>query len=72
MIKSKFKLALKIWLAIYPSITLFLYLFGENLSTFSLPMKTLVLTLVLVPWIIFAGVPTIDFFINILSKNGKK
>lgn len=71
MLKAKMKLALKIWLAIYPSITLFLYFLGESLSAFSLPVKTLVLTLVLVPWIVFAGVPIVDFFLNLLENNGK-
>ena len=42
--KSKMKLvaSLKIWVVIYPSITLFLYLFGEKLSV--MPTRALVAT----------------------------
>lgn len=72
MTKAKVKLALKIWVVLYPSITLFLYTFGEALSAFSLPVRTLIITLVLVPWIVFAAVPTVDFIINLWDKNVKK
>ena len=57
-------MALKIWIAIYPSITLFLYLFGEPLSVLPLYQRTLLLTLSLVPWIVFVGVPAVDLIIR--------
>ncbi|MCB0655388.1 MAG: hypothetical protein KDC57_04590 [Saprospiraceae bacterium] len=66
--KTKLRMALKIWLAIYPSITLFLYLFSEILSGYSLPVRTLIITVVLVPWLIFAGMPALDFIQNIWVK----
>ncbi|MDI9256794.1 hypothetical protein [Flavobacterium sedimenticola] len=71
--KTKMKLmaSLKIWLAIYPSITLFLFLFGESLTTLPLYGRTLVLTLVLVPWIVFVGVPFIDFVMRQISAKNK-
>ncbi|RWX01380.1 hypothetical protein [Flavobacterium cerinum] len=64
--KTKMKLiaSLKIWLAIYPSITLFLFLFGEALSGLPLYVSTLMLTLALVPWIVFAGVPLVDLLLG--------
>ncbi|MBL7931389.1 MAG: hypothetical protein JNL60_05790 [Bacteroidia bacterium] len=65
--KMKLMMALKIWIAIYPSITLFLYLFGGPLSVFPLYLRTLVLTLSLVPWIVFAGVPFVDFLMRHIS-----
>lgn len=65
--------SLKIWIAIYPSITLFLFLFGEALSGFPLYLRTLILTLALVPWVVFVGVPLIDRFFRIgQSPNQKK
>lgn len=73
--KSNIKLitSLKIWVVIYPSITLFYYLVGENLSVFPLYIKTIILTLILVPWVVFAGVPFVDWFIKRLSPaNAKK
>lgn len=73
--KTKMKLiaSLKIWLAIYPSITLFLFLFGEALSGLPLYVRTLLLTLALVPWIVFAGVPLVDLLLGRwISSSDKK
>ncbi|PZX94227.1 hypothetical protein DOS84_06280 [Flavobacterium aquariorum] len=64
--KTKMKLmaALKIWVVIYPSITLFLYLLGKSSLEFPLYLKTLFLTLILVPWVVFIGVPFVDFIMR--------
>jgi len=64
--KTKMKLvaSLKIWVVIYPSITLCLYLLG-NSSTIPLYLKTLLLTVILVPWIVFVGVPFVDFILRL-------
>lgn len=71
--KTKMKLvaSLKIWLVIYPSITLFLHLFGEILSVLPLYQRTFFLTATLVPWIVFLGVPLVDSLIRLVtSTNG--
>ncbi len=67
--KSKMKLvaSLKIWVVIYPSITLFLYLFGEKLSVMPLYQRTFLLTISLVPWMMFVGVPAVDAIIRQFS-----
>ena len=65
--KMKLMAALKIWLAIYPSITLFLYLFGARLAVLPLYQRTLLLTLVLVPWLVFVGVPFVDRVLRTFS-----
>lgn len=65
--KAKLLASLKIWIVIYPSITLFLYLFGEALSVLPLYQRTLLLTVSLVPWIVFAGVPFVDLVIKLMS-----
>jgi antibiotic biosynthesis monooxygenase (ABM) superfamily enzyme len=62
--KAKLIASLKIWVVIYPSITLFLYLFSKPLSLLPLYQRTLLLTITLVPWIIFIGVPLVDFIIR--------
>jgi antibiotic biosynthesis monooxygenase (ABM) superfamily enzyme len=69
--KTKMKLlaSLKIWIAIYPSITAFLFLFSEPLSVLPLYLRTLILTIVLVPWIVFVGVPIIDKIIQKITAN---
>ncbi|HEY0652414.1 MAG TPA: hypothetical protein VGD65_04760, partial [Chryseosolibacter sp.] len=68
----KFIASLKIWAVIYPSITLFLYIFGEPLSVLPLYQRTFLLTVSLVPWIVFAGVPFVDFVLRILSSKTEK
>lgn len=72
--KTKMKLmaSFKIWLAIYPSITLFQYLVGKSSMVLPLYQRTLFLTLILVPWIVFIGVPFIDFIIRQFSRIYKK
>ncbi len=71
--KFKLKLiaALKIWLVIYPSITLLFYLFGDKLALMPLYQRTFLLTITLVPWMVFIGVPFIDFIIRKVWNNGK-
>ncbi|MCU0358519.1 MAG: hypothetical protein MUE95_13160 [Cyclobacteriaceae bacterium] len=68
--KTKMKLvaSLKIWAVIYPSITLFLALFGEDLSVLPLYQRTFLLTITLVPWIVFVGVPFVDAILRRFSS----
>ena len=70
--KARIIASLKIWVVIYPSITLFLYFFGVRLATLPLYQRTLILTLTLVPWIVFIGVPLVDAGIRLLSAQPKK
>ena len=72
--KTKMKLlaSLKIWVVIYPSITLFLHLFGEGLSVLPLYQRTFLLTISLVPWIVFVGVPAVDSIIRLISPQSEK
>jgi antibiotic biosynthesis monooxygenase (ABM) superfamily enzyme len=72
--KTKMKLiaSIKIWAVIYPSITLFLFLFGEALSVLPLYQRTFLLTISLVPWIVFVGVPFVDMIIRMFSPRTEK
>jgi antibiotic biosynthesis monooxygenase (ABM) superfamily enzyme len=72
--KTKMKLiaSLRIWVVIYPSITLFLYLFGETLSVLPLYLRTGILTLTLVPWMVFVGLPFVDLVIRQFSPKTDK
>ncbi len=71
-IKMKLIASFKIWVVIYPSITLFFYLFGKPLSFMPLYQRTFLLTISLVPWIVFVGVPFVDSVMRMIStKNGK-
>jgi len=66
IMKTKMKLiaAIKAWVVIYPSITLFLYLFGEILAVLPLYQRTFLLTITLVPWMVFIGVPFVEAIIK--------
>ena len=68
--KTKMRLiaSLKIWVVIYPSITLFLYLFSKPLSPLPLYERTFILTMVLVPWIVFVGLPFVDAILSKISS----
>lgn len=72
--KSKFKFitALKIWLVIYPSITLFLFLFGKLLASLPLYGRTFILTITLVPWMVFVGLPVLELIVRNISSFNKK
>ncbi|MEM7606621.1 MAG: hypothetical protein AAF411_14785 [Myxococcota bacterium] len=51
--------ALITWVTIYPTITLLLYVFGPLLEPLPLPLRTFVLTAVLVPLMVFVLVPRV-------------
>ncbi|TWV99128.1 hypothetical protein [Chitinophaga pinensis] len=68
--KNRLIASLKIWIVIYPSITLFLYFFGQPISSLPLYLRTFLLTIILVPWMVFAGLPLVERLINI--KRAKK
>ncbi len=72
--KTRMKLtaSLKIWVVIYPSITMFLYLFGEALSVLPLYLRTGILTVSLVPWMMFVGVPFLDRVIRLFAAQTGK
>ncbi|MBL7851385.1 MAG: hypothetical protein JNN04_10825 [Cyclobacteriaceae bacterium] len=72
--KTKMRLmaSLKIWVVIYPSITLFLAAFGNWLAPLPLYQRTFLLTISLVPWIVFVGVPLVDKLIGWISPSSQK
>ncbi len=68
--KHKIKIiqSIKIWCAIYPSITLFLFLFGTHLKMLPLYVQTFLLTVLLVPFVVFSGIPILDFFLKLTQQ----
>lgn len=72
--KSKMKLiaAIRIWVVIYPSITFFLYFFGAPLAALPLYQRTFLLTITLVPWMVFAGLPFLDAVVKGVTAKDKK
>jgi antibiotic biosynthesis monooxygenase (ABM) superfamily enzyme len=49
-----------VWLAIYPTLTLLLWLAGPRIASWALPLRTLALTAVLVPLMVFLLIPSIQ------------
>lgn len=66
-LKTKLIAAGRIWLVIYPSITILLCFFGEQLAGFPLYIRTLILTVTLVPWMVFIGNPVLGVLARKIS-----
>ena len=58
---KKWKMAVLIWIAIYPTITLFFAFLGEYLVQINpLPLRTLVITVIVVPLMVFLIMPLLQ------------
>jgi antibiotic biosynthesis monooxygenase (ABM) superfamily enzyme len=67
---KKWKMAIVIWLAIYPTITLLFLFAGKYFMLIDiLPLRTLAITIIIVPLMVFVLLPTLQkIFKNWLSK----
>jgi antibiotic biosynthesis monooxygenase (ABM) superfamily enzyme len=57
---SRHRMAVIVWLAIYPTITLLLAIGGSAIAEWPLPFRTLALTLVAVPLMVFVLLPRLQ------------
>lgn len=58
---KRWKMAIVIWIAIYPLITTVFAVFGKQLVTINpLPLRTLLITMVLVPIMVFILIPALQ------------
>ena len=58
-------MAVLIWIAIYPTVTVITMLFGHHFSKIKpLPLQTLVSTAIVVPIAVFAVVPAMQRLLN--------
>ena len=65
----KWKFAVMVWLAIYPTITFVSYLIGDVIKEWHLPLKTLLMTGILVPTMVFVLLPILrKLLTNWLNK----
>jgi antibiotic biosynthesis monooxygenase (ABM) superfamily enzyme len=53
----KWKFAVMVWLAIYPTIIIVSLLIGDSIKNLPLPVKTLIMTGILVPLMVFVLLP---------------
>ena len=56
----RWKMAVAVWLAIYPTLTFLLWLAGPRIASWALPLRTLAVTAVLVPLMVFLLLPSIQ------------
>ena len=56
----RWKLAVIVWLAIYPVLTFLLWVVGPEIRGWPLPLRTLALTVVLVPTMVFVLLPALQ------------
>jgi antibiotic biosynthesis monooxygenase (ABM) superfamily enzyme len=56
----RYRQAIIVWLAIYPTITLLLELGGPLINNWPLPLRTLVLTGIAVPMMVFVLLPVLQ------------
>ncbi len=56
---NKFKMILLVWCAIYPTVTIIFAVLGDFLITIHPLLRTLVVTLILVPLMVFVYLPNI-------------
>ena len=65
----KWKFAVMVWIAIYPTITFVSYLIGDVIKEWPLPLKTLLMTGILVPTMVFVLLPILrKLLTNWLNK----
>jgi antibiotic biosynthesis monooxygenase (ABM) superfamily enzyme len=57
---ARWKTAVVVWVAIYPSITLVLWLAGSRLQTWPLAARTLAITAFVVPLMVFVLLPVLQ------------
>jgi antibiotic biosynthesis monooxygenase (ABM) superfamily enzyme len=61
----KWKMAILIWIAIYPTVTLIAILFGHHFEKINpLPLRTLASTIIVVPVAVYALVPALQKVLN--------
>jgi antibiotic biosynthesis monooxygenase (ABM) superfamily enzyme len=56
----RWKFAILVWLAIYPALTLLLWIVGPEIRSWPLPLRTLALTVVLVPSMVYVLLPALQ------------
>jgi uncharacterized protein len=59
-VPPRWKMAVVVWLAIYPTLTFLLWLAGPTIASWALALRTLTLTAVLVPLMVFLLLPAIQ------------
>jgi hypothetical protein len=63
--RQKWKMAIVVWIAIYPTITILYAIFGDLFAQITpLPLQTLVTTSIVVPLMVFFIMPLLEFVLT--------
>jgi antibiotic biosynthesis monooxygenase (ABM) superfamily enzyme len=66
---ARYKMTILIWLTIYPAINMLFLVLGKPLENFPIYIKTLAISLILVPAMVYIFLPLLtNIFKNWLSK----
>jgi len=55
----KWTFAIAVWIAIYPAIVLLQFSLGSALKTMNIPLRSLIMTIILVPTMVFVLLPLV-------------
>jgi antibiotic biosynthesis monooxygenase (ABM) superfamily enzyme len=67
---QKWKMAVLVWAAIYPTITILFALLGDHLARITpLPLRTFVITITVVPLMVFLIIPLLQRLLGHWLKN---
>ncbi|MGB3465299.1 MAG: hypothetical protein WBA74_08515 [Cyclobacteriaceae bacterium] len=69
---KKLKTIFIIWIAIYPTITLIQFFFGEQLAEFPLMIRTFILTIILVPAMVLLLIPFWNRIFDLVNSGFRK
>lgn len=61
---KKWKMALLVWLVIYPTISVISIVLGPWLVQFHVLLRTFIMSIILVPFMIFLAMPKITIMFN--------
>ncbi|MGB3617605.1 MAG: hypothetical protein WBA12_05755 [Catalinimonas sp.] len=66
----RYRFAVIVWLAIYPAVTLLQYLLGPLMKDWPVPLKTLLISVLEVPYAVFFALPLLQKVFEGWLKHG--
>ena len=66
----RYRFAVIVWIAIYPAVTLAQWLLGPYISDWPVPLKTLLITVIEIPYAVFFAIPLLQKWFSTWLKHG--
>ena len=67
----RYRFAVIVWLAIYPAVTLAQWLLGPVMEGWPIPLKTLVISVIEIPYAVFFAIPLLQNWFSSWLKHGR-